>query len=88
MELAGLIKFRGQFNALSDCTTPAVGDSVIVGRTVFIYTGTSWEPVEAVRDLAEPQPKMMLLSSCRYCGGPVNDNGECEYCGNKHQFTM
>ena len=93
--------FRGLFNSVEDCPDPKLGDTITTDSGVFVHNGSCWEEVSVIttnrpaefylvndRYYSESEPKMIPVSTCRYCGAPVNNDGECEYCGIKHQYIF
>ena len=93
-------KFRGLFNSVEDCPGPKPGDIITSDSGIYAYTGSCWDEIQslAVVDnsvttccsatMYQPEQKMIPVSTCRYCGAPVNNDGECEYCGIKHQYIF
>lgn len=95
--LASSFIFRGQFNSVEDCPDPKLGDIIVVDSGTYAYTGSCWDEIGAVTtnssiyavdSMYHEERKMVPVSTCRYCGAPVNNDGECEYCGIKHQYIL
>lgn len=90
--------YSGRFDHLEDCLNPDYGQVI----ATFVYNGSSWGELPTTiamtdrthcydvvdRCYPEHEQKMIPVSTCRYCGAPVNNDGECEYCGIKHQYIL
>ena len=100
-DLSKPLNFRGHFNSQDDCTDPENGDVILTASGTFVHTGNHWSEVSSIvtttinnkydivdRYYHQPEQKMIPVSTCRYCGAPVNNDGECEYCGIKHQYIF
>lgn len=96
MFMSNSLVFKGSYTCPEECVDPEIGWVICCNLTdetyeTYVYDGSAWCMMDGfANELEQPSQtkKMIPASVCKYCGGPVNDLGECEYCGNKHQYQL
>ena len=68
---------------------PKPGDAVCKDGVIYLYTGTSWDGLEAIEDLSirsnTPTETELKPKICIRCGAPMHTN-KCEYCKTEYYW--